>query len=100
MTPFSALISSEVIAFDEFAEGRTRLLVTVVPSPKSAQRNEVTLAKRVCRRRCGKVDFELIASCNGIKRSAHMVTALGALLTGRANAAHDLNLESNQARDQ
>ncbi|VDP89447.1 unnamed protein product [Echinostoma caproni] len=42
-------------------------------------------------------DFALIASCNGIKGSAHLVTALGALLSGRARAAYDLNLESNQA---
>ncbi|VDP93801.1 unnamed protein product [Echinostoma caproni] len=42
-------------------------------------------------------DFELIASCNGIKGSAYMVTALGSLLTGRARAAYDLNLESNRA---
>ncbi|VDP82597.1 unnamed protein product [Echinostoma caproni] len=42
-------------------------------------------------------DFELIASCNGIKGSAHLVTALGTLLSGRARAAYDLNLESNQA---
>ncbi|VDP85522.1 unnamed protein product [Echinostoma caproni] len=44
-------------------------------------------------------DFELIASCNGIKWSAHMVIALGALLTGRARAAYELNLESNRALD-
>ncbi|VDP86679.1 unnamed protein product [Echinostoma caproni] len=44
-------------------------------------------------------DFDLIAPCKGVKGSAHMVTALGALLTGRARAAYDLNLESNQALD-
>ncbi|VDP87848.1 unnamed protein product [Echinostoma caproni] len=44
-------------------------------------------------------DFELNASCNGIKGSVHLVTALGALLTGRARAVYDLNLESNQALD-
>ncbi|VDP33659.1 unnamed protein product [Echinostoma caproni] len=42
-------------------------------------------------------DLELIASCNGIKGSAHIVTALGSLLTGRARATYDLNLESNRA---
>ncbi|VDP93224.1 unnamed protein product [Echinostoma caproni] len=44
-------------------------------------------------------DFELFASCNGIKENAYMVTTLGALLTGRARAAYDLNLERNQALD-
>ncbi|VDP77565.1 unnamed protein product [Echinostoma caproni] len=44
-------------------------------------------------------DFELITSCNGIKGSAHLVTVLGALLSGRARAAYDLNWESNQALD-
>ncbi|VDP91685.1 unnamed protein product [Echinostoma caproni] len=45
------------------------------------------------------LDFELIASCNGIKGSAHLFTALGTLLSGRARTAYDLNLESNQALD-
>ncbi|VDP87893.1 unnamed protein product [Echinostoma caproni] len=42
-------------------------------------------------------DFELITSCNGIKGSAHLNTALGALLSGRVRAAYNLNLENNQA---
>ncbi|VDP92569.1 unnamed protein product [Echinostoma caproni] len=52
--------------------------------------NDGDMEKWIC-------DFELIASCNGIKSSAHLVTALGALLSGRARAAYDLILESNQA---
>ncbi|VDP72641.1 unnamed protein product [Echinostoma caproni] len=44
-------------------------------------------------------DFELIGPCNGIKESAHLGTALCALLSGRARAAYDLNSESNQALD-
>ncbi|VDP75862.1 unnamed protein product [Echinostoma caproni] len=91
----------ELCCTEEWWYASAHLHATVVQSPKSAQRNEGTLVKRVCRRDVEKWirDFELIASCNGIKRSAHLVTALGALLYGRARAAYDLNLGSNRAMD-